>query len=320
MDSIETNVNTAIESSTPAPVTESKVASEKTSTAPEITPGVSLTDASGGDSVPPTYTPNTKFKVMDKEHEFDAWLTPHIKDAETEKKAKELYEKAYGLDYVKPKFEAAQKELGEYKTSYNNLYKDASEALTFKNNGDLDSFFQKVALSPEKVYEWVLEKLNRQNLPPDQRRVYDELDAKKRNEYQQSRQIEESENRYRQVATQAREAEVDFVLARPEIHNTVKNYDAKNGQGAFKQFVAEYGVMHFNAYGEDPSADTAISAVLKRLGDAYQGQQALTASPTASGEKPLPVIPNVSGKNVSPVRKSPRSIDDIKKIAAGFEA
>jgi hypothetical protein len=125
MDSIETNT----EVTSTAPVTESVVPSESKSTqasTPAVTASPTMAVEGGGDSIPPVYTPNTKFKVMDKEHEFDAWLAPHIKDAETEKKAKELYEKAYGLDYVKPKYEASQKELEQYKTTYNSLYNDAS--------------------------------------------------------------------------------------------------------------------------------------------------------------------------------------------------
>lgn len=320
MDSTNTNevVTTPVVESAQPTVTGTPDAKSASATSPQ-TPEAS-TEKKEGTEVPvqPAFTPNFKFKVMDKEHEFDEWLRPIVKDAETEKKAKELYEKAYGLDYVKPKYETTQKELDQYKTNYQSLYNDASEAMTFKNNGDLDMFFEKVALKPEKVYEWVLGKLERQNLSPEQRRVYDELDNKKRAEYTQSRQISESEARYQQMATQAREAEVNYVLARSDINQTVQNYDAKNGDGAFKQFVAEYGVMHFNAYGEDPSAETAISAVLKRLGDAYRGQPAPTMQAPTATDKPLPVIPNVSGKNVSPTRKSPRSIDDIKKIAAEF--
>lgn len=274
----------------------------------------------GTDAIPPLYQPNYKFKSMGKEHEIDEWLRPHIKDQETEKKVKELYEKAYGLDHFKTKHETSNKELEQIKPAYQSLYNEVSEVMTYKNSGDLDMFFEKVNLKPEKVYEWVLSKLERQNLPPEQRRVYDELDAKKRAEYQTSRQMSESEVRYQQIATQAREAEVNYVLARPEINEIVRNYDAKHGENSFKQFVAEYGVMHFNAYGEDPSAETAISAVLKRLGDAYKSQPAPMQAPTANAEKPLPVIPNVSGKNISPTRKSIKSIDDIKKIAAEMNA
>ena len=263
----------------------------------------------------PTYTPNYKFKVMDQEKEFDPWIRGAIKDAETEKKVKELYEKAYGLDYVKPKYEQTQKEYGNLSQQYQSLYNDANEAMYYKRQGDLDAFFEKVQLQPEKVYQWVLDKIQRQNLPPEQQRVYNELEQRRRAEFQASGQMQEMQQQYHAMASQAREAEVNSVLARNDIHPIVQAYDAKNGPGAFRHFVAEYGVMHYNVHGQDPTAQQAVDAVMKRLGDAYRSGPTNVASPASGGEKPLPVIPNVAGKAVSPTRKSPRSIDDLRKLA-----
>lgn len=336
---MESNSEVAVSSTAPVEVSQAPttgVIDAKSSPAPVSEPKTLQPSApaqaqkEGGDgAIPtiPTYTPNTKFKVMDKEHEFDEWIRPHIKDAETEKKAKELYEKAYGLDYVKPKYESSQKELETVKTSYQSLYNDAAEALQYKNmsmdssgqltnSAALEAFFKKTSLPNEVVYQWVLEKLNRNNLPPDQRRVYDERDAKDLERFHQSRQIEESDSRYQKIATQAREAEVNYVLARPDINQVVQNYDSEHGTGSFKRFVAVMGKQHFDIHGEDPSGETAVSEVLKYIGKAYRGQTAQPMVPTASGEKPLPVIPNVSGKNISPTKKSPRSIEDIRKFAA----
>ena len=264
----------------------------------------------------PQYQPNYKFKSMQKEHEIDEWARSFIKDQDTEKKFKELYEKAYGLDHYKGKVETTAQERDQYKTAYTNLHQDASEAMEFKNRGDLDGFFEKVGLNPDKVYQWVYEKIQRQNLPPEQQKVYNDLEAKNRETYQYSRQITEMETRYQQIATQAREAELNSVLARADINPIVQSFDAKWGPGAFKQEVAKRGVMHHSVYGEDPAAETIVSELVKYVGDAYKAQPTPVSTPTASGDKPLPVIPNVSGKNVSPTRRAPKSIDDIRKIAA----
>lgn len=286
---------------------------------PATTGAVEVSASAGGEGVTPVqqaYNPNYKFSVMDKEHEIDEWARPWIKDADTEKKLKDLYTKAYGLEHTKARAQEIEGELGKYKDSYTNLYKDVEEAVTYKNRGDLDTFFEKVGLSNDKIYDWILAKINRQNLPPEQKQVYEQLEAKQRAEYEREQQLSQMNTQYQTLAEKHREMEVDFELAKPTVQETVQRYDSVNGKGAFKRFVAEYGLMHHSQTGQDPTAEMAVEAVVKRIGGLMQQPQAMQ-NPTASGgqEKPLPVIPNVSGRNVSPQRKSPKSISDLKKLA-----
>ena len=317
----EATTQTTTESQTPA-VTEQSSSPQDLGVKGTIDAAISKatspeTKTEGTTPEAPAFNPNWKFKVLDKEHEVDEWVRPVVKDAESEKKIKELYEKAYGLEPVKASRDKIQKEHEELKTNYTSLYQDVSEAMQFKQQGDLGSFFQKVGLSDDQLAKYMLDKINRQSLPPEQQQVYNELEAKKRAEYYQAKQLEETEGRYRQIASQAREWEVDQWLARPEVNQIVERYDSANGKGAFKEYVAEFGVMHHSTYGEDPTVEAAVSSVMKRLGNAYAGQQAAPApmQQSQNQEKPLPVIPNVSGKNVSPTRKSVRSVDDLRKIA-----
>ena len=262
------------------------------------------------------FSPNWKFNVHDKDYEVEEWLRPVVKDAETEKKIKELYTQAYGLEPVKASRERLQKEHEELKSNYSSLYNDVYEAMSYKQQGDLGGFFQKVGLTDEDVAKYMLEKINRQQLPPEQQRVYNELEAKRKAELYQARQLEELQTQNRTMASQQREWEVDQWLARPDVSSIAERYDASNGRGSFKRFVAEVGVMHHSMYGEDPTVEQAVGVVLKRLGDAYKSQPApVSQAPQNNQEKPLPVIPNVSGKNVSPTRKALRSVDDLRKLS-----
>lgn len=294
-----------------------------TETAPVVTPEVGNDAATAGqtavtqEAVPevPQYTPNYKFKAMKEEKEIDEWARPLIKDADSEKKVREIWEKAYGLDHFKSKFEGTSQERDQYKQAYQGIFGDAQQLFKARDAGDMETVFKKIGMSPEKVYQWVWEKAQRQNLPPEQRQMYDELDQKKQREWQLASQNEELTQNYQQMASQARAAEVDFVLARPEIYETRKRYDDTNGEGSFRQLVARFGVMHHMQNGQDAPAEQIVDAVMKTLGDPWRGQSAQPVIPQNNVEKPLPVIPNVSGKNVSPTRKSPRSIDDLKKLA-----
>lgn len=281
------------------------------------------TEIGNGDAekpeVPP-FTPNFKFKVLDKEHEIDEWLRGSVKTPEQEKKIRELYEKSMGLEPVKQSRDKIAGELQQYQRSYNSLHQDVAEAMQHKNTGDLDAFFEKVQLPIDKVAEWMVQKLNIQNLPPEQQRIYNDLNAKKKSEAQLSRQLEAQTNENRQLATRQREWEVDQWLVKPDMNPIVSRFDSENGPGSFKNLVAELGVTHHATYGEDPTVETVVSKALKMLGSAYRNPQIPQASTAPGGEKQLPVIPNISGKNVSPTRKAVRSLDDLKKLQKEFTA
>lgn len=297
-------------------VTPESVTTESTTETAVNTGGEKLqTETTEAMAKQPEYAPNYKFSVMDKEHEVDEWMRPWIKDLDTEKKVKDLYTKAYGLDYTKEREKTLNEELGNYKTNYTSLYSDVEEAMTFKNKGDLDSFFKKVGLENDVIYDWILAKINRQNLPPEQKQVYERLEAKERAESEQARQLEHLSKQYQSMAEKSREMEVDFGLNNPEVKDIVSSYDAANGHGAFKRFVAEVGVSHFHLTGEDLPAEKAISTVIKRIGSGFSHASKAQTTQPQNTEKQLPVIPNISGRNISPTKKSPRSINDLKKLA-----
>src|SRR5688572_23823320 len=90
--------NTAADSAANS-VPAEKIASgiEKTSTE------VAVNAAQTGDLAAQTqqYTPNFKFKVLDKEHEIEERFRKLIKDADSEKMIRELHEKSFGIEAIK---------------------------------------------------------------------------------------------------------------------------------------------------------------------------------------------------------------------------
>src|SRR5690606_24340502 len=67
------------------------------------------------------WKPSFKFKVKDKELEFDDFVKPIIKTKDLEQKFKDLYEKAHGLDEVKTSREAFKQQVEEWKGKYNQV-------------------------------------------------------------------------------------------------------------------------------------------------------------------------------------------------------
>lgn len=269
-----------------------------------------------GTEISTAYTPNLKFKVMDQEKSIDDFLAPIIKDSDTEKKVRELYEKAYGLDFVKPKYEDLKSKYSTVEQTHNQLVQDVQTVLQYKDKGDLDRFFETVGLSEDKVAEWILEKAKKLNLPPEQRQVYDQFDQTRRQNDDLQRQLQAFEAHNQQFAVQARTQELESVLTRPEVSSMAANYDAARQQaGAFKDLVVNLGLMEFHKTGRDISAEQAALQAMSLLGNAYQRSNGVQ-TPGTSSERELPVIPRVGGKGVSPAGKQPRSIEDLKKMRA----
>jgi hypothetical protein len=237
-----------------------------------------------------------------------------IKDAETEKKVKELYEKAYGLDLVKPRFH-------ETREKYQTLESSVKAVMTAKEK-DLDKFFKLVDLPEEKLLKYVWDKLQYQQLPDDQRQLIER-------ERTAREQAEALEQKYQQAqemlahqTVQARTVELRSVLSRPEITTVAQAFDARVGQpGAFEAEVIKRGQLAYYTTGQDIPADQAVQEVLSILGHQAQAPQA-QATPAQppqqqapqAREKP-PVIPAVSGRTTSPAFKAPESIEDLKRLA-----
>lgn len=301
-----------------APVTGTEIGNAESS-GKEVAVDASSTEA----PALPTYTPNYKFRATSEdekkgeEREFDEFVRSAIKDADTEKKARELYEKAYGLDFIKPKYEDLKKKYPEMEGQYSKLNGTVNEILDLKDK-DLGAFFEAVRLPEDKVAQWMLEKIKKLDLPPEQRQVYDQLEETRRQNMAMEKQFQMLETQHKQQAVQARTLELETVLQRPDINSFAQAFDtARKTPGSFKEEVKKCGHDEFKVNGRDLSAEEATSIVMSRYNGLFS-PQASVESPSVSVEQPLPVIPRLNGKAVSATGKKPRSIDDLKKISASL--
>lgn len=269
-----------------------------------------------GEVEKPEYTPNYKFKVHDKEQEFDEFIRSGIKDVDTEKKARELYEKAYGLDFVKPKYEDLKKKYPELETQYKQLDTTVNEILDYRDKGDLDSVFNAMRIPEEQVAKWMLAKIQKMELPPEQRAVYDQFEETKRQNQLLQKQFQELNGQTQTQAVQARTFELESNLQRPDVSSFAAAFDAmRKTPGAFKEEVRKCGLYEWKINNTDITAADAIQRVMS----GYQGMIVPGATGTSTepvGRESLPVIPRLQGKAVSATSKQVRSIADLKKKAA----
>jgi len=273
----------------------------------------------------PDYTPNYTYKANNEEHEFDEWAQLAIDSPETEKAVRELYERSQGLDAVKTRLEETRTKYTEVDGKYTNVTQNLERIDGYLKDGKLGRFFSEIRVPTEAVMKWALEQAKLQQLPPEQRQVYETQD-------QQAMRMEqlERENQQYQQNTQTQQElqvsnEIDTILTSAEVAPIVEAFNSQAGDpNAFRNEVLNRGKLHhYETNGGSLTVRQAVDQVARLSGgyapQAYAQQaqvaQAAPVRQTAPSAR-APVIPNVGGKSSSPTREAPRSIADLKRLAA----
>lgn len=270
----------------------------------------------------PAYAPNFKFKVLDKEHEFDDWAKASVKDADTEKKVREIYEKAFGLDSVKQDRHTLKTELTEYKDRVTKTDTALGALSDFVKQKDYDSFFESLNISKTDILQYALKVVEREQMPPEQKAVYEEqrnLQQRARYYEQQNQQLMQSQQ---QFAVQQRGVELQNAISKPEVAGVAQAYDAGMGNsGAFRDYVVRIAQAHA-AQGNDIPAEMAVTEAVRHLRavNPTLGVIANAVQAAEVGAPAKPVIPNIQGRGTSPVKSTIRSLDDLKNRAKELNA
>jgi hypothetical protein len=270
----------------------------------------------------PAYSPNYKFKVMDKEHEFDEFLRDVVTNEEREKQLREIYEKAYGLDVVKPKYQETREKYKELETKYGELDSGISNLDQMVKRGDLDGFFDSIKIPKETVYQWVANKVQYQQATPEEKQRIDSQQGAQRDAWSSSDQAQSYQQQLETQKVDFLQREMDLVMTQPDVQTFSAAYDAKAGKpGAFFEYAKERGETAFVTKGTNYTAKQAVDEAMGML-KPFIGLPVSqpTPQPTAIGQPAPPqqtqkprVIPNVQGRGNSPVG-SPKvkSIEEIR--------
>jgi len=262
----------------------------------------------------PEYEP-TSFKVRSfgRDIEIDDAFRPLMTDEASEKKVRELFEKAHGMD----EYRRRDAEKGEYLQQVEpvlNTVRVAAEAL---EKNDIDGFLKALQVSEQTMYKWVAEKIKFAELPEEQKAAYNQrkLAEERAASLQASNDHLQSErNSY--MASQ-RSFDLDQGLAKASVKTVASTWDSIYGAGAFKREVQETGASEFMRNQVDLSAEQAINKVIERIQPLVSR---LGSAPQAPAPvKRLAVIPNAQGKSGTPAKKAIRTLDDIKRLAASMD-
>lgn len=272
------------------------------------------------------YVPNFKYKVLDQEKEIPEWARGVV-TKDNEAQIREVFEKADGLDHVKAKL-GEERQVRESLDMNFGAVKSEIQNLVGWRDKNLGIFFEKVGLPKNKVAQWLLQEIEKEELPEPVRKMYNDHEA-------QQRRLAELEQENLQLSgtrevdmVQARTNELNQVLSAPEVAPLVSAFDARVGQpGSFMQMVTRHGQAEWEASGKtkDLTPKEAVDQVLKILNLQSQTPSPVvtpneTPSKTSSTTqkvvkqaKPV-VLPNVGGGGAAPASKRVKSVDDIRKV------
>lgn len=289
--------------------------------APEVTPPVQEAAMAPGMEAAPAFTPDWKFKVKDKEYEIDEFLRGAIKDEESYKKIKRMYERSHGLDEVlssrdqlKAQFEATQPTVKEY----NQIVKSLNEISHHYNSGDLDSFFAKLQIPFDVIFNYVRSKHEQSQLPAEVQRELENARQARAEAYNYQQRLKELETSASQTEFNNKIQYLDSVISSKAGDVAQKFNEAQGGNPeAFRNYVIFRAQQLSQMAGRNVTPEEAVDRVREDIAR-LSGVQAAPAQPAQPGPvasgKP-PVIPNVKAGAQSPVRQPPKSLEELRNIA-----
>ncbi len=317
--SSESSASTTSAAPSEAPATQS-TGSVSPSTETASISGASSTTGTPAPVVPAPYAANYKFKVMDKEHEIPEFLRSAIKDADTEKQLRELHEKAYGLDVVKPKYQSVKSQYDQVAKEKAAQDRSLATLGKFVENNDFDSFFKALKISEEQVLQYALERLNYRQLTPEQRMQFDAQTNERQRLTHLEMQNQMLQEQFMNESVQTRTIQLENSLAKPEIKGIAEMFDARVGkQGAFRSEVIKRGQYAHYTTGADISVEQAVSEVMQTFSPLLQGAASApqVAAQTGAVAPPAapPVIPNVAGRATSPAKRVVKSLAEMRELS-----
>jgi len=269
---------------------------------------------------PPAFTPNFKFKAANEEHEIPEFMRSIIKDEQSQKYLHQLYEKAYGIDTVKERFQGVRQELQGLQQTHGQVMGTVQLGREAYQRGDLDTVFKTFRISEDKVLQWAVKKVQLSQMPPEQRQLHESRDLAERRNWEMERQYASQSQEQLQMQSQQLVEMLDIVLERPEYSSIAQEFEARKGPGAFRDLAIRMGEQEFYSSGKVLSPKEAAEKAADLLGGVpqRQPQQASQAVQQATPATPQKIVmPQVgAGRTATPAKAPPKSLDDIRKIYA----
>lgn len=264
----------------------------------------------------PEWTPSYKYIFKGEEKEIDdPYFKSIIKDQESERKVRDLYERAQNMVTYKEKMAELEPKYQQINQKYSQLDGTIKKLAQYYDQDEMDLFIKTLGVDKNKLIQWVAKDLQYSMLPEDQKKLYDE----KRTYKHQTMEMEEKLNYYKQKdemeAVAARSFQLDNELGRADIQSVASQYDSIYGNGSFKQEVIRAGQFEWLTRGQDLSAADAVQIAFQKAKPIVDRLQGVGTNLQPSAPKPR-IITNVAGNSsMSPSKARPRNLDELRAMA-----
>lgn len=297
---------------------DSKASGKKAASAAAATPIVDP----AAPVIPPAFTPNFKYKVAGQEKELDKFWQSFVKDADSEKKIKDVLTKVDAFEFIKGKKDHFENQYNTLSGDYEAMSSTVNRFDQSVKGGDLSSAFRIAGIPKEQVFKWVHQQLQFEGLPPEQKAQIEAAENARSQQFDLEDKFSRMEKQYQTQAVQARTMQLDMALMKPEVAAIASAWDQNAEAGfTFRDTVAQEARRVYYESGQDLSPEQAVAMVMNRFGrfvgsgaQSDNTQLAQSTVVTGKSSSPPPVIPNVSGKAASPIKKVAKSLDDIRAI------
>lgn len=260
------------------------------------------------------YNPDFKFKSLGQEYEIDEEYRGYIKTPEDEKRIKRMFEQYRGVDKLKSEWHEAKTKVQEYepvveKAKNYDMSFDAFNKLV--NSGQYKKAFDLFGLPKDVMYKAALQYAEHDELPQQQKQVYDQLTEQEKMNAQLYEQFQSQQAQLQQLQSQNRSQELQSVLGNGDVRSVAEKYDQAYGAGSFRQQIINRGKQHYAATGEDLTAQQVAEDLVKLVKPFLSMPQA----PTTQAVREVPVIPATGTSTASaPGEKQIKSLADLKAV------
>lgn len=311
------DVSTEIETSNPAPES-AEVTTQDTDVDNGGEIATQAPETAEAEAIP-AYVPNFKYTVGGKEKEVDEMFRSLITDAEKEKKIREVFERADGLDLVK-------QSRAEIKTHFDTFKEQAAPHLqtydkfvTLRDNGSLealDAALKVAGIDEDKLFELMVRKLEAEK-NPHLNQMHQGLAQNHIASYEQQNQLSHFHQMQSQQQTQALASEVSDLLGNnKDVVSQIESILGK--ENAIADEMIQYGGMMMEKQNKFVSPQEAFEAVTSKYMPFLSRMQAPASQAMqaqAPAHQPPATLPVPKGASAGVVKTLPKTMADLRKMA-----
>lgn len=265
------------------------------------------------------YKANLTYEVSKQKKQFDEVFKDVIKNEAQEKKLRELYEKADGLEIVKQSRDTFKQRYEEVARTWEPVAKDLQALGKFMQADDYDSVFKMLNIPEQKLVDWVAQKIQYNQMSPEERARVDNLRRVRGENYKKESEVETLRQTLEQTEVQHLSFQIDMLKETQKFADAAAAFDERVGKpGSFEEKLFDMGeFLSLRNGGKTVPPKQVFEYLVKEYG--LEGAAATPAPPpqekivvtTPPVEKPT--VTNIKGsKTATPVKRQFRSIEDLQ--------